>query len=139
MPCHSHLPAIYTNLANAAFGGDRDTDILAVGNEEIVDGKPILLRKFFTEYKFSLVRILRFDISPTIGNPMNVGIHTDARFFVPQGYYQIRRLAPHTIQFQQLVNFVWYPAVVFSNQYLTNFLDLPCLCPIEPDGVDEFF
>ena len=100
MPRYSHLFAIYTNLTYAAFGGDRDTEVLSVGNEEIVDGKPILLRKFFTECKFSLMRILRFDIPPTIGNPVNVGIHTDARFFVPQGYYQIRRLAPHTVQFQ---------------------------------------
>ena len=84
----------------AAFGGDRDTEVLTVGNEEIVDGEPILLRKFFTEYKFSLVRVLRFDIPQTVGNPMYVSIHTDAWFFVPQGYYQIRRLAPHTIQFQ---------------------------------------
>ena len=55
MACHSHLFAIYTNLANAAFGGDRDTEVLAVGNEGIVDGKPIFLRKFFAECKFSLV------------------------------------------------------------------------------------
>jgi len=84
----------------AAFGGDRDTEVLTVGNEEIVDGEPILLRKFFTECKFGLVRVLRFDIPQTVGNPMYVSIHTDAWFFVPQGYYQIRRLAPHTIQFQ---------------------------------------
>ena len=100
MACHSRLFAIYTNLTYAAFGGDGDTDVLSVGNEEIVDGKPILLRKFFAECKFSLVRILRFDIPQTVGNPMYVSVHTDARFFVPQGYYQIRRLAPHTIQFQ---------------------------------------
>jgi len=100
MTCHSHLPAIYTNLTNAAFGGDGDTDVLTVSNEEIVDGKPILLGEFLTERKFGLVRVLRFDIPPPIGNPMYVSIHTDARFFVPQGYYQIRRLAPHTIQFQ---------------------------------------
>ena len=100
MPCHSHLFAIYTNLTNAAFGRDGDTDVLTVGNEEIVDGKPILLGEFLTERKFGLVRVLRFDIPPPIGNPMYVSIHTDARFFVPQGYYQIRRLAPHTIQFQ---------------------------------------
>ena len=84
----------------AAFGGDGDTGVLTVSNEEIVDGKPILFGEFLTERKFCLMRVLRFDIPPTIGNPMNVGIHTDARFFVPQSYYQIRRLAPHTIQFQ---------------------------------------
>ena len=84
----------------AAFGGDRDTEVLTVGNEEIVDGEPILLRKFFTECKFGLVRVLRLYISPTIGNPMYMSIHTYAGFFVPQGHYQIRRLAPHTIQFQ---------------------------------------
>ena len=100
MACHSHLFAIYTNLANAAFGGDRDTEVLSVGNEEIVDGKPIFLRKFFAECKFSLVRVLRLYIPQTVGNPMYVGIHTDTRFFVPQGYYQIRRLASHTVQFQ---------------------------------------
>jgi hypothetical protein len=100
MPHDPHLPAIYTNLANAAFGGDRDTDVLTVGNKKIVDGKPILLRKLFAECKFSLVRILRFDIPPPIGNPMYVSIHTYAWFFIPQGYYQIRRLASHTIQFQ---------------------------------------
>ncbi len=100
MPRDPHLPAIYTNLTYAAFGGDGDTDVLAVGNEEIVDGKPILFRKFFTERKFSLVRILSFDIPQAVGNPMYVSVHTDTRFFVPQGYYQIRRLAPHTIQFQ---------------------------------------
>ena len=100
MACHSHLFTIHTNLTYAAFGGDGDTDVLTVGNEEIVDGKPILFGEFLTECKFGLVRVLRFDISPTIGNPMYVGIHTDAGFFVPQGYYQIRRLAPHTIQFQ---------------------------------------
>jgi len=83
MACHSHLPAIYTNLANAAFGGDRDTDVLTVGNKEIVDGKPIFLRKFFTECKFSLVRVLCFDIPQAVGNPMYVSIHTDTRFFVP--------------------------------------------------------
>ena len=100
MACHSRLFAIYTNLTYAAFGGDGDTDVLSVGNEEIVDGKPILFGEFLTERKFGLVRVLRFDIPQTIGNPMYVGIHTDAGFFVPQGYYQIRRLAPHTIQFQ---------------------------------------
>ena len=100
MACHSGLFAIHTNPANAAFGGDGDTDVLSVGNEEIVDGKPILFGEFLTERKFGLVRVLRFDIPQTIGNPMNVGIHTDARFFVPQSYYQIRRLTPHTIQFQ---------------------------------------
>jgi len=83
MACHSHLPAISTNLANAAFGGDGDTDVLSVSNEEIVDGKPILFGEFFTECKFSLVRVLRFDIPPPIGNPMYVSIHTDTRFFVP--------------------------------------------------------
>ncbi len=100
MTCHSHLAAIYTNLANAAFGGDGDTDVLTVSNEEIVDGKPILFGEFLTECKFSLVRILRFDIPPTVGNPMYVSIHTYAGFFVPQGYHQIRRFASHTIQFQ---------------------------------------
>ena len=83
MTCHSHLFAIYTNLADAAFGGDRDTDVLAVSNEEIVDGKPILFGEFLTERKFGLVRILRFDIPQTVGNPMYVSIHTNARFFVP--------------------------------------------------------
>ena len=91
--------AICTDPTDAAFGGNRDADILAVSDEEVVDGKPILLRKFFTERKFSLVRILRFDIPPPIGNPMYVCIHTNAWFFVPQGYYQIRRLASHPVQF----------------------------------------
>ena len=100
MPRDPHLFAIYTNLTYAAFGGDGDTDVLAVGNEEIVDGKPILFGEFLTERKFGLVRILRFDIPQAVGNPMYVSIHTYAWFFVPQGYYQIRRLAPHTIQFQ---------------------------------------
>ncbi len=97
MACHPHLFAIHTNLTNAAFGGDGDTEVLAVSNEEIVDGEPILFGEFLTERKFRLVRILRFDIPPPIGDPMYVGIHTDAWFFVPQCYHQIRRLASHTI------------------------------------------
>lgn len=115
MACHPHLFTILVHRANAAFGRDGDTDVLAVSNEEIVDGKPILFGEFLTERKFGLVRVLRLDISPPIGNPMDVGIHADAGFFVSQGYNQIRRLAPHTIQFQQLVNFVRYPVMVFSN------------------------
>ena len=87
MFCHSHLFAIDINRTDAAFRGDGDADILAEGNEEIVDGKPIFFGEFFTQGKFGFVRILCFDISPAIGNPVNVGIHTDAWFFISQSYH----------------------------------------------------
>jgi len=79
--------AICTDPTDAAFGGNRDADILAVSDEEVVDGKPILLRKFFAECKFSLVRILRFDIPPAVGNPMNVCIYTNTWFAIPKSYH----------------------------------------------------
>lgn len=99
MPCYSYFFTKDSNRAVVAFGGDRDADILTEGNEEIVDGEPIFFRKYFTKCKFGLVRILCFHISPAIGNPVNVGIHTDAGFLVSQSYYQICRLAAYAIEF----------------------------------------
>src|SRR5688572_6584823 len=78
-------PHFYINLttkfyhrALAADGRDWPAKVLSETYQEIVVLDPVLFGKLFSESGFCFLRRLSLDVTPTVGNPMNMGIDTDA-------------------------------------------------------------
>ncbi len=139
VPRYANLFAMLLYLTYRTFGGYRDADVLTVGNQQVVDRKPILGRKFFPQGKFGFVGGFGFDVSPSVGNTVDVGINAYPRFLIAEGNDKVRRFASHTIQLQQFIDFIRYLAFVCFNQFPANLFDLYRLCPVEPNGIDELF
>ena len=86
--------------------------VLAEGHQKIIDDQPIAPGKFLPQSHFRLFRRFRLNVSPAVGDPVNMGVNADARFAESEGNDQICSFAAHTGKFHQFVQVVGYPAVV---------------------------
>jgi hypothetical protein len=127
------------DAALAAKGRDRFADILAESHQKIIDGQPITPGKFLPQSHFRLFRRFRLNVSPTVGDPVNMGVNADARFAESQGDDQICGFTAHTGQFHQFVQVVGYPAVVKGQENSTNLFDVFGLGLIESHRVYTLF
>jgi hypothetical protein len=84
------------DAALAAKGRDGFADILAKGHQKIIDGQPITPGKFLPQSHFRLFRRIRLNVSPTVGDPVNMGVNADARLAEPEGDDQICGFTAHT-------------------------------------------
>jgi hypothetical protein len=72
--------------------------MLTEANQEIVVLDPVLLRKLLSQGKLGFFGGRGFNISPTVGNSMHVGIDAYAGFVIAQGYHEIGGLAPDALE-----------------------------------------
>ena len=89
------LGAIPLNRAAAAERRDRPAEVLAEGDEEIVEFDPKGRREFFAKSPLGLIRGFSPHIAEPVRNPVDMGVDTDPRFFEGKGNDQIRGLPPH--------------------------------------------
>jgi hypothetical protein len=76
--------------------------------QEIVVLDPILFRKLLAKGDLSFRRRLGLDVTPAVGNPVDMRIDTDAGLFVAQCHDKIRRLSSHAFELKKLVDFIGY-------------------------------
>ncbi len=69
--------------------GDGFAEILAKGDQKVVINFPMASWKFFSKDPFALLGSFCFNKSKTVGNPVNVGIHANSVFIVPEGQDEI--------------------------------------------------
>jgi len=69
---------------------------------------------------------------------MDVGVDADILDALErQNQHEVRRLASHAGQRQQLVHRARHAAAVPLDQQTAGFLDVPCLVAVEADGIDQ--
>lgn len=90
--------------------------VLPKSHQEFIYLDPIFERKFFSKRKFGFVRSPGFDISPTVADPVNVGIDTDPGFSESERNNQIGGLTSNPLELQKFLNLVRHLTTILRNQ-----------------------
>ena len=80
--------------------------MLTEANEQVVVFDPILFREFVSKGELCFFRRRRFDVAPTVGNAVDMGINTDAGFLVSKCNHKIRGFPADSFEFQKLIDIV---------------------------------
>src|SRR3989338_7079647 len=126
-----YLLTVFLHRADTTPGGHRRTHILTVGDQEVIDRNPVPPRKYLSKGKLGLPRGPGTDITQTVRYPVDVGINAYTWFTVSNGYYQVGRLPPHTVQFKQLLQGIWYLPMILVHKDPGNLFYPSGLCLIE--------
>ena len=136
---HSYPIAITDERALAAQRRDRLTDMLSIGDQQVVEDDPVFAGKFLAEGLFGFVRAFRRHISPPIADPMHVNINTDTRLSIAHRDDQIRRFTPDPGQRLQLIERIGNMVIISFEELRADLLNLFGFCPVKPDWVNGFF
>ena len=113
--------------------------MLAEAHEQIVVFDPVWLGKFRAKGDFSLLGRFRPDITPAVGNSMDVSVDADPRFIIAKGHNEIGGFAAHSVELEELVDFVRNFSVVLFDQRTTNVANRLSFGPIETYRIDQVF
>lgn len=113
--------------------------MLAERHKQVIILNPIALRQFFAQRKLRFFGRWRFYVTPTIGNPMHVGIDTNPRLAVAECYDEIGGLSPHAFELQQLVDIVRHFSFVVAQQGCADRTNNFRFSAVKADGIDRRF
>jgi hypothetical protein len=119
-----------------AQGRDGLADPLAKGYEIAVQLFPVANGQQFPEGEFGLSGILGLDQPPSIANAVDMGVHADSGFVVPESNDQVGGLSSDSLEGQQFLNAVGNLSLVFLYNSFPKVSDSPGLDPVEAYGVD---
>lgn len=128
--------AIFLNRTGAAQGRNGPACLPAERNHEGIVNNPIRPRQLVAQGKFRLVGGLGGDISQTIGNAVNVRIHTNPFFAVGERDDQIGGFSADTFDAQQVVKIIRHPGVKPADQLSAYEMNTPCFIPVKAHGIN---
>ena len=122
--------------ADGTVRADGFTQVLAEGDKQIVQDEPVAPGQLGSQCHFRFVRSLCRDIPQTIRYSMHVDVDCDPRLAECQGDDDVRGLAPHAGQAEQIVKAVGHPAFEPLQKLGRYFTDRPRLHPVERNRID---
>ena len=87
------------------------TEVLPEGHEEVVIDAPVSSRQLLSQRHFGVLWRLGPHVAPAVADAMDVRIDADAVLVVRKRDHEVRRLAAHALDRQQLIQLVWHLAV----------------------------
>ncbi len=112
-------------------------DVLAPGDEPVVDFEPVFGGQDFAQDHFGFVGCFGFDVAPAVGDAVDVGIDADARFEEASGKDEVGRLTSDALEFQEGVEVVGDVAIVFVEKGAADGVDGFGLGVVEADRIDN--
>lgn len=131
------LFAIFFYRAPTAPGRNRDAEVLAKRDEQIIVGLPVVFRELFPEREFGFIGGFRLHIAPNVGDSVDMGIDTDPLLVMSDGHHEIRGFSTDPCEGQELFECTRYMPMIFFYQEITDFQEIFCLGPVKTDWVNE--
>lgn len=110
---------------------------LSERHQKKVDPVPVTLGKLLAKAPFRLQRALGPNVTQPVGDPVHVGIHTDAGFVECNRQHQIGGFSTYPRQGQKLFQGIRDLPMETSEQLSADFVDPLGLCPVETDREDQ--
>ena len=137
MAGNAHLLAVRSDLADGTKRRNGFADVLAPGNQEVVEFDPILHWQLLSERELGLFRGLCFHIAQSIGNSVHVSVHAYTGLAETKSDHEISRLSAHALEFEQLVQIVRDPTSILVQEVLAYLAYCSSLGAIEAYRIDQ--
>ena len=115
-PAHPETRTGPFHGARRTVGRNGLAHILSEADQQFVVTDPETSRDEIHQLKFRLRRVGCFHQSQPVGDPVHVRVYADSRYAVTERDNQRGCFTPHTLEREQFVHAVGYPAAVFRDQ-----------------------
>ncbi len=136
---HADPGAQMPNRASRAPWRDGLTDCLAKRDQKRIVFDPVTPRQFFTQRLFAFFGAVGFNQTPAVGDPVNVGVNTDAGFAKRLGHNEVGGLAANSVERQQVIEPIRHLAAEAYQQIAADLQNNPRFSPIKTNGKNQPF
>jgi len=124
--------------ALGAKGGNGAAEVLAVGDEEVVDHEPVFFGEDVAEFEFGFIRGFCFHVAPTVRDAMDVDVDTNRGESPAMGDDEVGGLSPNPFKGNEFFDCFWDLSVEIFQEYFAYFLDVLGLDFIKSYGINQF-
>jgi len=113
MPFNVHLPAEFEHGAYRASRQRASADVFTERDEQAVDLDPVTARELAFERDRSLLGRSRPDVSPAVGDAMNVYVNAGARLTAGDSQHEVGAFRPDAFKREQRLGLAGQRAFIF--------------------------
>jgi hypothetical protein len=137
MPFNAHLPAEFEHGAFRTSRQRARAYVFAERDEQAVDFDPVTARELAFERDGSPLWRSRPDVSPAVGDAMNVYVDADARLTAGDSQHEVGAFRPDAFKREQRLGLAWQRAFIFINGASRDPEDLLRFAFVKCAGVDQ--
>ena len=137
MPFNADLPAEFEHRTFRASRQRARADVFAERDEQAVDLDPVTARELVFERDGSLLGRSRPDVSPAVGDTMNVYVDADARLVAGDSKHEVGAFRPDAFKREQRLSLARQRAFIFVNDAPRDPEDLLRFAFVKCAGADQ--
>src|SRR5262245_60602780 len=137
MPFNTDLPTEFEHRAILPSGQQARAYVFSERDEQAVDLDPVTSRELAFERDGSLLGRSRPDVSPAVGDAMNVYVDSDARLTAGDSQHEVGAFRPDAFKREQRLGLARQRAFIFTNDASRDPEDLSRFAFVKCAGADQ--